>query len=80
MRIEQAKAKTALKNGLAGAAMGLALVSVTVLAMGNAPTKQATFSIEAAKPKAAEFASTTLDGISPREEIADVDVLDLQLD
>ena len=36
--------------------------------------------IEAAKPEATESVSTTPDGTSPSEAIADRDVLDLQLD
>ena len=80
MRVEQAQEKKGWHDGLVGALMDLALIVGAVLSMGSAPTKQATSSIEAAKPEAAEFASTTPDSISPGEAIADRDVLDLQLD
>jgi hypothetical protein len=43
----------------------LALVVAALLSMGSAPTKHATFSIESAKPEAAEFAPTTPDSIAP---------------
>jgi len=75
MRIEQTQAKTGSKNRLAGAVMGLALVAGAFLSMGSAPSKPATSSIEAA-----ELASTTPDGISPGEAIAERDTLELQLD
>jgi hypothetical protein len=80
MRIERAQSKKGSSNSLAAAVMGLALVSGAVLAMGNAAAKHAQSSIGAANPQAAELASTRPDSISPREEIADRDVLDLQLD
>jgi hypothetical protein len=80
MRTEQALAKKGSKNRLAGAVMGLALVSGALLFMDGAFAKHATYSIEAVKPAAAESASTTPDRISPGEAIADRDVLDLQLD
>jgi hypothetical protein len=75
MRVEQAQAKKGWHDGLVGALMDLALITGAVLSMGSAPTKQATFSIEAAKPEAVEFAS-----ITPGEEIAEKNTLDLQLD
>ncbi len=80
MRVEQAQAKKGSRDFLVGALMDLALIVGAVLSMGSAPAKQATFSVEAAKPGAAAFASTPPDGISPCEEIADSDRLDLQLD
>lgn len=80
MRVEQAQAKKRPKGGLLGAVMGLVLVAGAFLSLGNAPTKHATFSVEVAKPEAAEFSSTTPDSISPGEAIADSAVLDLQLD
>jgi hypothetical protein len=80
MRTEQAHAKKGSRNRLVGAVMGLALVAGALLSMGSTPTKRATSSVEAARPEAAAFASTTPDSISPRDAIADRDTLDLQLD
>ena len=79
MRIERTQAKKGSRNGLVGAVMGLALVAGTLLSLG-ARTEPATSSIEVGKPEAVNLVSTTADRISPREEIADRDTLDLQLD
>jgi hypothetical protein len=80
MRVEQAQAKTGSKDLLVTGVMDLALVVAFVLSMASAPTKHATFSIESAKPEAAESVSTTPDSILPGEAIAERDSLDLQLD
>jgi hypothetical protein len=80
MRVEQAQANAGSKDLLVAAVMDLALVVAAVLSMGSAPTKHATFSIESAKPEAAESVSTTPEGTSPGEVIAERDSLDLQLD
>jgi hypothetical protein len=86
MRVEQAQAKKGPNGVLLRVLMGLALVAGALLSMGSAPTELATsselttFFIEVAKPGAAEAASTTPDSISPGEEIAERDSLDLQLD
>jgi hypothetical protein len=46
----------------------------------RAPTQLATSFTEVGKPEAAELVSTTPDGISPGEAIAESNSLDLQLD
>ena len=79
MRTEEALAKKGPKNRLAGALMGLALVSGALLYMGGAHAKHATPSVETARPGPAESASPTPDRIVPGEANADSDVLDLQL-
>lgn len=83
MRIEQEQAKSGSKVLLVSAVYDLALITAVVLSisMGSAPTpKHATFSIEAARPGAAEVVSVTADASSPGKENADTDSLDLQLD
>jgi hypothetical protein len=80
MRIEQAQAKKGSKVGLVGALLVLALFAGALVSMGGAPTKRAASSIEVARPEATTFVSATPESISPREEIADRDSLDLQLD
>ena len=86
MRIEEAQAKKGSKNGLLSVLMGLVLVTGALLSLGvpltelDTSSELATSFIEVAKPGAAEAASTTPDSISPCEEIAERDSLDLQLD
>ena len=80
MRIERAQTKKRSKYGLVGAVMGLALAAGALLSMEGAPTRRASFFIETNRPEAAESASITSDRVSPREEIAESDSLDLQLD
>lgn len=80
MRTEREQARKGSMSRLVGAAMGLALVSVALLSMGGVQTKHATSFIEAARPEAAVLASTVPGSISPGQEVADRDVLDLQLD
>lgn len=79
MRIEQTQAKRGSKDGLVGVLMSLVLVAGTLLSL-RAPTKLATSFTEVGKPEAAQLASTTPDGISSGEEIAESNSLDLQLD
>jgi hypothetical protein len=80
MRIEQAQAETGPKVLLVSALMDLAFVAAFLISMGSAPTRHATFSIEAAKPEAAEVASTTADAASSGGAIAEGSSLDQQLD
>lgn len=80
MRIEQAQAKGRPKRGLMSAVMGLVLVAGVFLSL-VAPTEVATSSsVEVGQPAAAAFTSTAPDSVSPGEEIAERDSLDLQLD
>ena len=79
MRIEQAQAKRGSKDGLLGVLMSLVLVAGGLLSL-RAPTQLATSFTEVGKPEAAELVSTTPDGISPGEAIAESNSLDLQLD
>lgn len=78
-RIEEALAKTR-SDLLVYTMMDVALLTAFLLSMGSAPSRHATFSIEAATPRAAEVVSTVVDGTSPHSKVAEADSLDLQLD
>jgi N-acetylmuramic acid 6-phosphate (MurNAc-6-P) etherase len=78
MRTEQAHANTGSKELIVAAVMDLAFVVAALLSVGSAPAKHATFSIEAARPRAAEVVSISANSTPPLKETADT--LDLQLD
>jgi hypothetical protein len=80
MRDKPAKAKMGWEDFLSGVLMSGLLAAGVLLVTGGAGTTHAGSLIEAARPAAAESASSAPDRISPGEEIADRDTLDLQLD
>ena len=79
MRTQEAQAKKGPSGGLTGTVMGLVLFAGVFLSLVG-PTAIATSFVEVGKPGAAAVASTAPDRVSPREAIADGDILDLQLD
>jgi hypothetical protein len=72
------KEKTMRKGGLLGAVTGLVFVAGFLLTL-VAPTELDQPFVGVGTPEAAEIISAAPNGISPGEEIAERDVLDLQL-